>query len=73
MFKALEKINARPKVFEFYTASDLWTDDHTSKQMISYHLNKEMVFPSLAVRNKARFYRKTRAGLNKLDKKPYNG
>ena len=42
MFKALEKINARPKVFEFYTASDLWTDDHTSKQMISFHLNKEI-------------------------------
>jgi hypothetical protein len=26
------------------------------------------VFPSLAVGNKTRFYRKTRAGLNKLDK-----
>jgi 2-polyprenyl-3-methyl-5-hydroxy-6-metoxy-1,4-benzoquinol methylase len=42
MFKRLEKINARPKAFEFYTASDLWTDDHTSKQMISLHLNKEI-------------------------------
>jgi len=42
MFKALEKINERPKVFEFYTASDLWTDDHTSKQMISFHLNKHI-------------------------------
>ena len=42
MFDALEKINARPKAFEFYTASDLWTDDHTSKQMISLHLNREI-------------------------------
>ncbi len=42
MFESLEKINTRPKAFEFYTASDLWTDDHTSKQMISFHLNKEI-------------------------------
>ena len=42
MFESLEKINIRPKAFEFYTASDLWTDDHTSKQMISFHLNKEI-------------------------------
>jgi cyclopropane fatty-acyl-phospholipid synthase-like methyltransferase len=42
MFKALKKINKRPKAFEFYTANDLWTDDHTSKQMISFHLNKEV-------------------------------
>jgi SAM-dependent methyltransferase len=42
MFEELEKINARPKPFEFYTASDLWTDEHTSKQMLSYHLNKDI-------------------------------
>ena len=40
MFEELEKINTRPKPFEFYTASDLWTDEHTSKQMLSYHLNE---------------------------------
>lgn len=39
MFESLEKINARPKPFEFYTAGDLWTDEHTSKQMLSFHLN----------------------------------
>ena len=39
MFEQLEKINARPKPFEFYTASDLWTDEYTSEQMLSYHLN----------------------------------
>jgi SAM-dependent methyltransferase len=50
MFTELEKINERPKPFEFYTASDLWTDDHTSKQMLSYHLNKEV---DLSSRNAA--------------------
>ena len=40
MFEELERINERPKPFQFYTASDLWTDEHTSKQMFSYHLNE---------------------------------
>ena len=42
MFEKLEKINERPKPFGFYTASDLWTDEHTSKQMLSFHLNEEI-------------------------------
>ncbi|MEJ2649878.1 MAG: class I SAM-dependent methyltransferase [Sedimentisphaerales bacterium] len=42
MFEELEKINTRPKPFEFYTASDLWTDEHTSKQMLSFHLNEDL-------------------------------
>jgi len=40
MFDELEKINKRPKPFQFYTASDLWTDEHTSKQMLSFHLDE---------------------------------
>ena len=40
MFEELERINARPEPFEFYTASELWTDEHTSKQMLSFHLNE---------------------------------
>jgi SAM-dependent methyltransferase len=40
MFEDLERINERPEPFEFYTASDLWTDEHTSKQMLSFHLNE---------------------------------
>jgi 2-polyprenyl-3-methyl-5-hydroxy-6-metoxy-1,4-benzoquinol methylase len=40
MFKGLESIAERPEPFQFYTASDLWTDEHTSKQMLSFHLNK---------------------------------
>jgi len=39
MFEELERINERPEPFQFYTASDLWTDEHTSKQMLSFHLN----------------------------------
>ncbi|HUV64764.1 MAG TPA: class I SAM-dependent methyltransferase [Sedimentisphaerales bacterium] len=42
MFEALETINARPKPFEFYTAGDLWTDEHTSKQMLAFHLNEKV-------------------------------
>ncbi len=42
VFEDLEKINTRPKPFEFYTASDLWTDEYTSEQMLSYHLNEQV-------------------------------
>jgi cyclopropane fatty-acyl-phospholipid synthase-like methyltransferase len=42
MFEGLEKINHRPEPFEFYTADELWTDEHTSKQMLSFHLNEEV-------------------------------
>lgn len=41
MFEELERISARPNPFEFYSASELWTDEHTSKQMLSFHLNGE--------------------------------
>ena len=40
MFEALEKINERPEPFQYYTASDLWTDEHTSKHMLFFHLNE---------------------------------
>jgi len=40
VFEQLEKINRRPEPFEFYTASDLWTDEHTSEQMLKFHLNE---------------------------------
>ena len=41
MFDELEQIFHRPKPFEHYTAKDLWTDDHTSKQMLKFHLTKK--------------------------------
>lgn len=42
LYQELETINIRPKPFEFYTASELWTDEHTSKQMLSFHLNENI-------------------------------
>lgn len=42
MFNDLQKINERPKVFEFYTASELWTNEHTAQQMLQYHLNDDI-------------------------------
>jgi 2-polyprenyl-3-methyl-5-hydroxy-6-metoxy-1,4-benzoquinol methylase len=42
MFNKLEAINARPKPFEFYTASELWTDEHISQQMLALHLNEHV-------------------------------
>ncbi len=42
MFEELEKINTRPEPFEFYTASDLWVDEHTSEQMLAFHLNEDI-------------------------------
>jgi 2-polyprenyl-3-methyl-5-hydroxy-6-metoxy-1,4-benzoquinol methylase len=40
MFKELKEINKRPKPFQFYTADELWTNEHTAKQMLDYHLNE---------------------------------
>ncbi|HPI94099.1 MAG TPA: class I SAM-dependent methyltransferase [Deltaproteobacteria bacterium] len=42
MFEQLEKINTPPKPFEFYTAADLWTDEHTSEQMLRFHLDENI-------------------------------
>ena len=49
MYKELQEINSRPAPFQFYTADDLWTDEHTSKQMLEYHLNDAI---DLSSRNK---------------------
>ena len=49
MFKHLEDINRKPEPFEFYTAADLWTDEHTSEQMLAYHLNKDVDLSSRRV------------------------
>ncbi|MCG8549708.1 MAG: class I SAM-dependent methyltransferase [Desulfobacterales bacterium] len=49
MFDILETINQRPEPFQFYTAEDLWTDEHTSMKMLEYHLNESV---DLSSRNK---------------------
>ena len=49
VFKELEEINSRPSPFQFYTADELWTNEHTSKQMLEYHLNEAI---DISSRNK---------------------
>jgi cyclopropane fatty-acyl-phospholipid synthase-like methyltransferase len=49
MFEELEQINSRPRPFQFYTAEDLWTDEHTSRQMLKFHLDDSV---DLSSRNK---------------------
>lgn len=40
MFQRLQEINERPLPFQFYTASELWTDEHTSAHMLRHHLDE---------------------------------
>ncbi len=42
MFEKLKLINQRPDVWSCYTAALLWTDEHTSGQMLQLHLNPEV-------------------------------
>ena len=42
MFEELKEINSRPEPFQFYTADELWTNAHTAKQMLAYHLNESI-------------------------------
>lgn len=38
----LEATNAKPAAFSKYTAKELWTDEHTSAQMLEFHLNENV-------------------------------
>lgn len=42
MYNNLRIINSRPEPFQFYTADKLWADDHSSKQMLEFHLNESI-------------------------------
>lgn len=42
LFEALETVNARPNPFEVYGASDLWTDEHVSQQLLAAHLDPDV-------------------------------
>lgn len=42
MFNELSKINTKPEPFQYYTAEDLWTDEHTSKKMLEFHLDESV-------------------------------
>lgn len=42
MFKKLENIYTKPQLFQCYTAEELWTDEHTSRKMLEYHLDENI-------------------------------
>ena len=42
MFDELKEINSRPRPFQICTAYELWTNEHTSKKMLEYHLNESI-------------------------------
>ena len=41
MFTELKQINTRPEPFQYYTADELWTNEHTTRQMLHYHYSLE--------------------------------
>lgn len=42
IYELLERHGTRPEPFSVYTAKELWTDEHTSAQMLEYHLNGDV-------------------------------
>lgn len=42
LFSVLESVDKKPEPFSVYTANELWTDAHTSEQMLAFHLNGEI-------------------------------
>jgi len=42
MYTELIEINSRPKPFQYYTADELWTNEHTAKEMLKYHLDESI-------------------------------
>lgn len=50
MFEQLEKINTRPEPFAVCTTDELWTDEHTSAQMLRFHLDPEIDVSSRSMR-----------------------
>ncbi|MBD3404305.1 methyltransferase domain-containing protein [candidate division GN15 bacterium] len=42
LYHLLEEITTRPEPFSCYTAEALWTNEHTSRQMLAYHLNGDV-------------------------------
>lgn len=42
LYSVLESVGKKPRPFSVYTANELWTDVHTSEQMLAFHLNGEI-------------------------------
>jgi len=64
MFNELSAINTKPEPFEFYTAAELWTNEHTSEKMLEYHLNESV---DAASRNHAFINRSSEWIINKFN------
>jgi 2-polyprenyl-3-methyl-5-hydroxy-6-metoxy-1,4-benzoquinol methylase len=64
MYKEIEQINKKPKPFEYYTAEELWTNEHTAQQMLQYHLHEEI---DAASRNRAFIERSVEWIVGKFD------
>jgi 2-polyprenyl-3-methyl-5-hydroxy-6-metoxy-1,4-benzoquinol methylase len=50
MYNELSLLNSRPEPFQYCTADKLWTDNHTSKKMLEFHLDETI---DVSSRNKA--------------------
>jgi len=46
LFRELRDINDRPAVFSCLTTASLWTDPHTSEQMLHFHLDGSVAISS---------------------------
>jgi len=42
IFAILESVTRKPRPFAKYTASELWTDEHTSERMLAFHLDGDV-------------------------------
>lgn len=42
LYNELTAICRKPEVFGFHTSAELWTNEHTSAQMLKYHLNENV-------------------------------
>lgn len=42
VFPILESVTEKPGLFATYTAKELWTDDHTSRRMLDFHLDGDL-------------------------------
>lgn len=42
MYKKIQNICSKPKVFAYYTTETLWNDPHISKHMLELHLNESV-------------------------------
>jgi len=46
IFDFLEKVNRKPKPFEYYTTPALWCDSYISKQMLALHISDDIELAS---------------------------